>query len=269
MADQEFNLTEVFSAEKPLIGVVHLMPLPGSPRYGGSTDEIIVRARKDAHTYAQGGLHGLILENYGDLPFFPENVPPETVASMALVAAEIRREVDLPMGINVLRNDAIAALGLAAALDADLIRLNILMGAMVTDQGIIQGQAHHLLRRRGALGVSTKIFADVMVKHAQPLADQDLEISTRELVGRGLADALIVTGRTTGAEPLKEELQLVKSAAGPAPVLGGSGLTKENAGGLLVIADGAIVGTSMKKDGLTENEVDLDRVKSLVDSLRR
>ncbi|MFC1683304.1 BtpA/SgcQ family protein [Candidatus Zixiibacteriota bacterium] len=269
MADHEFDMTEVFSVEKPLIGVVHLMPLPGSPRYAGSMEEVGDRALRDAHTYARGGLHGLILENYGDLPFFPEKVYPETVAAMAVVADEVRREIDLPMGINVLRNDAIAALGLATVLGAPFMRVNVLMGAMVTDQGIIQGQAHRLLRRRSALGASTKIFADVMVKHAQPLADQDLEISTRELIGRGLADALIVTGRTTGGQPVEEELRLVKSAAGNAPVLVGSGLTVENAGGLLAIADGAIVGTSLKKDGQTENEVNLDRVKSLVDSLGR
>jgi len=227
-------------------------------------DQVVDRARQDAQAYTEGGLDGLILENYGDLPFYPEAVPPETIAAMALVAQEVRRVTSIPLGINVLRNDSMAAMGLAAVLDAPFIRVNVLTGAVVTDQGVVQGQAHRLLRGRSALGTSTRIFADVMVKHARSLAQQDVGAAARELVGRGLADALIVTGQVTGAQPLLAELKSAKEAVGDVPVLAGSGVTLENVTEMLAIADGVIVGTSLKKDGQTENEVDAGRVRALL-----
>jgi membrane complex biogenesis BtpA family protein len=269
LAHQKFSLRDIFSAERPLIGVVHLLPLPGSPRYKGSMAGVVDRAKRDARGYAESGLDGLILENYGDLPFYPQAVPPETVAAMAWVGAEVHRAISIPMGVNVLRNDSLAALGLAAVLDASFIRVNILMGAMITDQGIIQGQAHRLLRRRSNWGLSTKIFADVMVKHAHPLGPQDMPMAARELVHRGLADVLIVTGPATGAQPLLAELKSVKEAVGNTPVLAGSGVTPENVAEVLAIADGAIVGTSLKRDGYTENEVEAERVKALLKSVGR
>jgi len=266
---QKFSLRDLFSVDRPLIGVVHLPPLPGSPRFGGSMDLVVDRATCDARAYVEGGLDGLILENYGDLPFYPDRVPPETIAAMALVAAQLQESTSIPMGFNVLRNDSLSALGLAAVFNAPFMRVNILLGAMVTDQGIIQGQAPHLLRRRNDLGLSTKIFADIMVKHAHPLTHQDVKLAAKELVGRGLADALIVTGQTTGSEPLLAELKSVKEAVGDVPVLAGSGVTPENVGEMLSLADGAIVGTALKKDRQTENEVDLQRVKALLNSLGR
>lgn len=269
MAGLKFSLREIFPVDKPLIGVVHLPPLPGSPRFGRSMDQVVDRARRDARVYEENGMDGLVLENYGDLPFYPEAVPPETVAAMAVAAEEVRRTTSIPMGINVLRNDSLAALGLAAVLEAPFIRVNVLLGAMVTDQGIVQGQAHHLLRRRETLGTSTRIFADVMVKHARPMMQQDVELAAGELVSRGLADALIVTGQATGLEPQLEELKKVKAVVGDVPVLAGSGVTPENVGQMLAVADGAIVGTSLKKDGQTENEVDIQRVKALLNSLGR
>ncbi len=269
VVDGSFSLRQMFSADRPLIGVVHLMALPGSPRYGGSMDSVVERARRDAQVYEDSGLDGIILENFGDVPFYPQTVPPETIAAMTLVAAEVRRAVSLPMGINVLRNDSMAALALAAVLEASFIRINVHLGAMVTDQGIVQGQAHILLRRRKALGTSMGIFADVMVKHARPLVQQDMPLAARELVERGLADVLIVTGAATGMQPLVEHIRSVKMALVDVPVLVGSGVTPENVGQLLSAADGAIVGTSLKRDGRTENEVDPKRVQALVQSAER
>jgi membrane complex biogenesis BtpA family protein len=232
-------------------------------------DRIVARARQDAEAYAQGGLDGLILENYGDLPFFPQQVPPETVAAMTFVAAEILRVTALPVGINALRNDALAALGVATAVGARFIRVNVLMGAMVADQGIIEGQAHILLRRRRELGASVYIFADVMVKHARPLGGGDLAESARELAERGLADALIVTGQGTGERPALEDLRKVKEATPHVPVLAGSGVTTDNALEILSASDGAIVGTSLKRDGQTESEVDIARIRMLMTRLGR
>ena len=269
MIHQKFSLRDLFPVDRPLIGVVHLPPLPGSPRFGGSMDVLADRAMRDARAYVEGGLDGLILENYGDMPFYPQKVPPETIAAMALVAAQVFEIISVPMGFNVLRNDSLSALGLAAVFNAPFMRVNILLGAMVTDQGIVQGQAPHLLRRRNDLGLSTKIFADIMVKHAQSLIRQDVKLAAEELVSRGLADALIVTGQVTGSEPGLAELKSVKEAAGDVPVLAGSGLTPENAEEILSLADGAIVGTSLKKGGQTENEVDIERVKKLLKSVGR
>jgi membrane complex biogenesis BtpA family protein len=266
---QKFSLRKLFPVDRPLIGVVHLLPLPGSPRFGGSMDQVVERAKRDARAYATNGLDGLILENYGDLPFYSERVPPETIAAMALVAAQVHESISIAMGFNVLRNDSLSSLGLAAVFNASFIRVNILLGALVTDQGIVQGRAPHLLRRRNDLGLSTRIFADVMVKHAGPLTPQDVKLAAKELVDRGLADALIVTGKATGAEPLLAELRSVKEAVGDVPVLAGSGVTPENVKEMLTVADGAIVGTSLKKDGQTENEVDAERVKALLKNVGR
>jgi len=262
-------LNALFASRRPIIGVVHLMPLPGSPRYGDSLAEVTDRACADARSYIDGGLDGLILENYGDLPFFPGPVPPETVAAMTVAAGEISRMTDRPLGINVLRNDALSALGIAVAAGAAFIRVNVLMGASVTDQGIIQGPAHRLLRRRRELGGGVRIFADVLVKHAHPLGRADAAESARELLGRGLADVLIVTGLATGREPAGDELKVVKEVAGKSPVLAGSGVDPGNVSRILSVADGAIVGTSLKRDGRTEHEVDIERVKALLASLGR
>jgi len=269
MNEKTGALSELFSTEHPIIGVVHLQPLPGSPRYEGSLAAVADRAAADAQAYLDGGLDGLILENYGDLPFFPGTVPPETVAAMTTVAGQIARMTDRPLGINVLRNDALSALGIAMAAGAAFIRVNVLMGASVTDQGLIQGQAHRLLRRRRELGAEVKIFADVLVKHARPLGGGDAAGSARELLERGLADVLIVTGPATGREPAGEELVRVKESAGESPVLAGSGVRAENVSGILAVADGAIVGTSLKRDGRTENEVDIERVRALMAGLGR
>jgi membrane complex biogenesis BtpA family protein len=230
---------------------------------------VVERAQRDARIYEESGLDGFILENFADVPFYPQAVPPETVAAMTLVASEVRRVTTAPMGINVLRNDSLAALGLAVVLEAAFIRVNVHLGAMVTDQGIVQGKAHRLLRRRSALGVSTRIFADVMVKHARPLAQQDANLAAQELVERGLADALIVTGKATGQPPLPEEIRSVKTAVSDVAVLAGSGVTPENVRELLSVADGAIVGTSLKKDGHTENQADAKRVQALLRSAER
>jgi membrane complex biogenesis BtpA family protein len=175
----------------------------------------------------------------------------------------------LPVGINALRNDALAALGVATAVGARFIRVNVLMGAMVADQGIIEGQAHILLRRRRELGASVYIFADVMVKHARPLGGGDLAESARELAERGLADALIVTGQGTGERPALEDLRKVKEATPHVPVLAGSGVTTDNALEILSASDGAIVGTSLKRDGQTESEVDIARIRMLMTRLGR
>jgi membrane complex biogenesis BtpA family protein len=227
--------------------MVHLGPLPGAPGFT-SLDEVLELALHDAEALAAGGCDGVVVENFGDKPFTRGRVEAETVAAMTRVIAEIRGVVGIPMGVNVLRNDALSALAIAAATGASFIRVNIHTGAAVTDQGIIEGDAYATLRKRAALAPGVLIFADHLVKHATPLG----EASAKDLRLRGLADAIIVTGSETGAAVDPQRLVELRSEV-DAPLLVGSGLTAENAA-RFADADGAIAGTSLKTDGRVDRE---------------
>lgn len=251
-----------------LIGVIHLRPLPGSPRWSGNMNKVVRAAVDDARAYAEGGADAVIVENFGDVPFRKTGVPPETVAAMAVAGMAVRGAVDLPLGFNVLRNDAVSALALCAACGGDFLRVNVLSGAMVTDQGLIEGDAHTLLRRREELAPHVKILADVLVKHAVPLGSLPIEIAARDTKERGLADALIVSGTGTGDATEVDDVRRVRAACPEAFVLLGSGVTAANAGSYLEYADGIIVGTSVKKGGKLGNPVEARRVAALRRVLR-
>ena len=240
-----------FSA-RALFGMVHLGPLPGAPLFR-SLDEVLELALHDARAIAGGGCDGFVVENFGDRPFTRGRVEAETVAAMTRVISEIAREVRIPFGVNVLRNDALSALAIAAATGAAFIRVNIHTGAAVTDQGIIEGDAYATLRKRAALAPDVLVFADYLVKHATPMG----EASAKDLRLRGLADALIVTGSETGAAADPSRLRALRDEL-DAPLLVGSGLSAENAA-QFGDADGAIAGTSLKKDG----RVDRAKVEEL------
>src|SRR5438874_9401046 len=177
-----------------LIGVVHLKPLPGAPRWQGNFDALLRLAVADAQAYERGGAHALVIENFGDMPFTKGNVGPETIAAMAAAGRAVRENTKLPIGFNVLRNDACAALALCAACNGSFIRVNVHVGAMLTDQGLIEGNAFETLRYRKRICPEALIFADVHVKHALPLGHWTLEAAARDTLERGLADALIVSG---------------------------------------------------------------------------
>jgi uncharacterized protein len=250
--------------KRPLIGMIHLGPLPGSPRYGGDLRPILDSALRDAEALAAGGASAIMLENFGDLPFYPGRVPGHVIASMTAIACAVRRAVDLPLGINVLRNDGQSALAVAVASGAQFIRVNVLCGARVTDQGIINGIAHDLLRERAQLGAqSIAIFADVDVKHSAPLAARPLEDEVADTLDRGLADALIVSGSGTGKKTDPAHARRVKKARPDAPVLIGSGASAATVTDYVPDADGFIVGTGIKIDGRVENAVDVNRVKKI------
>ena len=247
--------------KKPLIGMVHLKPLPGSYLYDGNLDGIVEAALRDAKTIEKAGFDAVMVENFGDVPF-PKYVDKTTVAAFTAVAKAIRDEISLPLGINVLRNDGIAAYSIAYAVKADFIRVNVLSGVAYTDQGVIEGIAHELARLRKLLPSRIKVFADVHVKHAVHFGD--FEDSLRDTVERGLADAVVVSGKATGKPVDLEKLALAKRIS-PVPVLVGSGTTYENLPELWEHADGFIVGTWIKRDGRVENEVSLERARKLVD----
>lgn len=256
--------SNLFKVHKPIIGVVHLPPLPGAPRHYLPMKDIVEMALKDARSLQEGGVDGILLENFGDAPYYPDRVKPITVAAMSFIAANIVKAIDIPLGINVLRNDAVSALSIAYIVGGKFIRVNVLTEAMITDQGIIQGKAYEVLRLKKILNSDVKIFADVHVKHATPIVNKSIESSARDLVLRGLADAVIVTGEATGAQADMEKVLRVKRAIPETPVFVGSGVNKDNISHYLKVCDGVIVGTSLKVDGRIENPVDVNRVKELV-----
>ena len=231
-------------------------------------EAVVRRAVADAQTYETGGAHAVFIENFGDVPFTKESVPPETVAAMAVAGSAVRSAVKLPIGFNVLRNDAAAALALCAACGGSFIRVNVHTGAMLTDQGVIEGRAHETLRARRTLCPEALIFADVQVKHAVPIAPMPIELSARDTLHRGLADALIVSGTGTGEAVDVDELQRVRQACPEAMVLLGSGVTRDNVAYFKALANGAIVGTSLKKDGKVHNPVEASRVRELMQALK-
>ena len=260
---------DAIDAEKPIVGMVHLAPLPGAPKFDGDFDAVVEAARRDARRLEAGGADAVMVENFGDAPFYPDDVPEHVVASMTRAATEIREEIDLPVGINVLRNDAAAALSVAAAADADFVRVNVPVGARVTDQGVVEGTAHETVRLRERLGADVAILADLDVKHSAPLAERPLDAeAVAEPVARGLADGVVVSGVGTGHAVDSDALRAVAAArdeAGlDAPVFVGSGTSTETVGDLLDVADGAIVGTALKEGGETTNPVSEEKVAELV-----
>ncbi len=263
------KLQDLFKVDKPIIGVVHLKPLPGSPRYGGSLDEVLGQALRDCRALVDGGVNGILVENYGDAPYLPRRVGPETVASMAVVVKELVKQVRVPVGVNVLRCDGEAALAIAAACNASFIRVNVYVGAAITDQGLIEGRSYDIVRLRFRLRTDVKVFADVAVKHAAPLTYRSAAEEALDAIERGLADAVILTGRRTGQPPSINVLEEVKKALPNTPVLVGSGVNLENVISLLSITDGAIIGTYFKEKGQIDQPVDRDRVKRLINTVLR
>ena len=247
---------------RAVFGMVHLRPLPGSPGFV-SMNDVIDAALADARALAVADAAGMIFENFGDRPFTRGRVEAETVAAMTRVIAEAAREVKVPIGVNVLRNDALSALAIAAATGAAFIRVNVHTGAAVTDQGIIEGDAYGTLRKRASMCPDVLIFADYLVKHATPMG----EVSPRDLRLRGLADALIVTGAATGAAADPLRLTILREALEDTPLIAGSGVDADNAA-RFEHADAAIVGTAGKRDGNVDLPVDAARFGAIVRAFR-
>ncbi|UPM43797.1 BtpA/SgcQ family protein [Halocatena salina] len=259
---------ELFDSQ-PIIGMVHLDPLPGAPQFDGDRAAIRRRALDDARALDAGGVDGVIVENFGDAPFYPEDVPTHVVAAMTSLVGAVADTVDVPVGVNVLRNDAEAALSIAAATEASFVRINVHTGARRTDQGIVEGRAHDTLRLREQLDVDVRILADVAVKHSEPLGPENVQNETRDAVERGLADAVVVSGAGTGHDVPRDRLDAVADAAHECtvPVYVGSGVTHDTAVELLSVADGAIVGSALKADGNVHEPVDRSRVEALIDAI--
>jgi uncharacterized protein len=251
---------------KVVIGMLHLPALPGSPGFGGDIRTVRDAMLRDADLLIAGGVRSLMLENFGDIPFYPGRVPVSVTAHMTALAIEIRKRfAGISLGINVLRNDGLSALAIADASQANFIRVNVLCGARVTDQGILQGIAHDLLRERAQIKAGAiRILADVDVKHSAALASRSIMDETEDTIHRGLADAVIVSGSGTGKPTDLAKVRAVKTAAGSTPVYVGSGVTAETLGSFLPYADGFVVGTAFKTDGIATGAVDADRVSAFM-----
>ena len=253
--------------ERVLIGVVHLLPLPGSPDHEGSEVEpIYERALADARAYHAAGFDGLIVENHGDIPFAkPDDIGPETAAYMSVAADRIRRETHLPIGVNVLANAALHAIAAASAAGARFVRVNQWANAYVANEGLIEGAAARATRYRREIGAQgVRVFADAHVKHGAHAIVQDRPIA--ELV-RDVeffnADVVIATGQRTGHAADLDYIRAIKSAAS-LPVLVGSGVTPDNVREILGIVEGVIVASALKVGGCWWNPVDPERARQLV-----
>jgi membrane complex biogenesis BtpA family protein len=260
-------LEELFGRTKVVIGVIHSRALPGSPNYEGEPVEAIYEyAIAEAERYTEGGVDGLIVENHGDIPFLkPEDIPPETVAMMAVMSDRVRQATHLPIGVNLLANAAIPAIAASKAAAARFIRVNQWANAYVANEGFVEGPAAQATRYRAWLRAKgLKVFADVHVKHGAHaiVADRSIAELTRDVEFFD-ADVVIATGQRTGDAATLDELQEIKDAT-VLPVVVGSGVTTDNVTDLLTVADGVIVASSLKRDGVWWNEVDPRRLSAFM-----
>lgn len=248
--------------------MVHLGPLPGAPGFGGDLDAVIAQAVTDARIISEAGFEAIMIENFGDAPFYADDVPKATIASLTSAVNAVSVATELPIGVNVLRNDALGALAVASATPASFIRVNVLSGSMFTDQGPIVGRAAEVARMRSTLCPDVEIMADVFVKHATPPAGLTLVDATHDLVERSGADAVVVSGAGTGSPTSVNDLATVATASS-LPVFVGSGTTADTVQTLLASANGVIVGTAIKVDGISTNPVDPERARAVVEAARK
>jgi membrane complex biogenesis BtpA family protein len=256
------------SSTPKLVGVVHLAALPGSPKATLSAARIAEDAAIDAGILRDAGYDAAIIENFGDIPFLPR-VGAVTVSAMTLVGSRVRDACpDLPLGVNVLRNDVDAALAVAVVVGAAFVRVNVHVGARVTDQGVIQGEAGLTLRTRQALGATgVEVWADVDVKHSAPLGVRPVADEAADAALRGMADAILVTGEGTGRPASEGKLAEVRRAVS-VPVYVASGATIESLPRLARVADGVIVGSALRRDGKAGGRVDRDRAVEFARAFR-
>lgn len=266
------TLENFFTEKKPIIGVVHLPPLPGAPRYKGeSMREIFAAGVRDARTLAEGGVDGIMVENAGDLPFSrPEHIGHETVAALTAACLEITHAVDTPIGITCVANGAMPGLAVAKASGARWVRVNQWVNAYIANEGFLNGPAAEAMRYRAAIDArDVAIFADVHVKFGAHAITADRSISEQATDAEWFdADVLIATGTRTGSPTTRAEVDEVRAGSN-LPIIVGSGLSPAQVPELFSAADGAIVGQWLKEDGLWWNPVDAKRVEQLMTAVRK
>lgn len=268
--DKFAELERIFGTRRPIIGMVHLSPLPGSPRYDGtSMKEISDLAVEEAHMLKESGVNGAIIENFGDVMFY-KRVPDETIAAMTYVSTNIAREVPgLTLGMCVLQSDAIAGMAIANTVGAKFIRVPYYTETYIVDAGMMDSIAAETLRYRKFLNADVKIFADIHIKHGYPLSQRPIAQSAYDCEHRGLADAILVTGIATGAETKVDDVKEVKGAVSSTPVFVASGVDDKNLASYHDYADGVILGTHIKKNNDTEAPIDPAKLKNFMDVAKK
>ncbi|WP_422445639.1 BtpA/SgcQ family protein [Thermoanaerobacterium sp. DL9XJH110] len=261
------NFHDLFPQRKVVIGMVHLKPLPGSAGFDGNLRQVYESALKDLKALEAGGAHGAIIENFSDLPYTAEN-PLETLLSMTAIVAELKREASIPLGVNFQFNCAREEMAISYVCGAEFIRVEAFVESRIGPFGVTFAQAPQLMRYRAKLKAETLVFADINVKHTYPLAAQDFSMDLKEAVSAG-ANAIIITGAETGRNPSAEDVRSAKNQIPDVPLLVGSGVTVENAGELMEYADGVIVGSYIKEDGIVKRPVDPARVRMLVEEINK
>ncbi len=260
-------IKEIFGRDKVLIGMIHCPPLPGAPRYtGAAMDTIYDACLRDAEHLVGGGMHGLLVENHGDIPFSkPDDIGPETAACLAVVTDRVRRATGVPVGVNVLANAPLAAIATAVAGGAQFIRVNQWANAYIANEGFMEGRAAEAMRYRSLLRAEhIRIFADAHVKHGSHaiVADRSVAELTRDLAFFD-ADCVIATGQRTGHTASMAEITDI-GAATHLPLLVGSGVNADNIADTLALTNGVIVASSLKEGGVWWNPVDPARVAAFV-----
>lgn len=258
-------MASLFSVSKPIIGVIHVGALPGTPRSSQTIAELIRSAQTEAKIYRECGVDGVIIENMHDVPYLRGEVGPEIVATMTAIGGEVKNECGFPVGIQILAGANIEAMAVAHAANLDFIRAEGYAYAHVADEGLIQASAARLLRYRRTIGAERiQVWTDVKKKHAAHAITADVSLGeTAETVEFMGADCVIVTGNVTGQAPIVGDVQEAKTHC-TLPVFLGSGISEQNISEFYGEADGFIIGSAFKVDGLWSNTIDPARVTRFI-----
>jgi hypothetical protein len=262
------RFNEIFGFKKPIIGMIHVDPLPGTPNYGGSMQQIIDKAINEAEIYQSAGIDAIAIENMHDVPYLNGDVGAEIVSAMSVIGYEVKRTTNLPCGVQILAGANRQALAVALAANLDFIRAEGFAFAHIADEGLIQACAGELLRYRKYIGAAhIAIFTDIKKKHSSHAITADVDIvETAKAAEFFLSDGVIITGASTGNPANLDDIERTKESV-EIPVLVGSGVTLENAESYLKTADALIVGSYFKTDGMWQNPVDYERVKTFMDKV--
>lgn len=255
---------ELFGVEKPIIAMCHLQPMPGDPYYDydAGMDKVIDYARKDLNALQEGGVDAVMFSNEFSLPYLTK-VRTETVASMARIIGELKREIKIPYGVNCLW-DPIASIDLAVAVDAKFIR-EIISGVYASDFGLWNTNVGATVRHKMELGAKDlKLLFNIVPEAASYLGSRDIRDIARSTEFNNRPDAICVSGLTAGSETDTQVLKLVKDALKHTPVFCNTGCNKGNIKRQLAVADGAVCATTFKVDGVFENLVDVNRVREFM-----
>ena len=265
---RETRMQAIFGAPRALVGMLHLGALPGTPASRDTLGALVERAVSEARAYAEAGFTALMIENMHDRPYLKRAAGPEIVAAMAVIGREVRRATDLPLGVQVLAGANREALAVAVAAGARFVRVEGFVFAHVADEGLIEADAGELLRYRRAIGAeAVAILADVKKKHSSHALTADVDVAETAMAAEfALADGVILTGIATGRAADAGEVTHVSGVIG-IPVLVGSGLSPDNLP-LFAAADGFIVGSSVKREGLWSNPLDPAAVRAMAEAFR-